>query len=308
MNLKKWFNKKLSTFVIATSNVEKDMLNQKSEETEGNIGKYQKIGQGTLMDNLIKGEVTQEVEDLRWRNYKVLKNTEGLTTEIDGELIKVKVKNNYKGMLRKIKTDDFDDYPLEISFNNNPITLSTYDVIDNGVFDIVTIKGKSEDKSDKDLNTIKKQNHESNNKQIRPLSVFRENTPKFKIEDYTKKINIRSINTKEKLIEFYVSEYPDIYNRKSNLFLSQIKKAMQNPRVCDFLDINYISFLGDKTPGARDLHEYSYKIISFDKIIKFDGHFVIKFKSELKVNGEYLLEKFRSDSLDEKYKNNERKN
>ena len=301
MNLKKWFNKKFSTLLIVVGNVEKDSLNQKSDELEGGVNKFQKIGQGTLMDNLIKGEVTQEVEDLRWRNYKVLKNSEGLTADINGDEIKVKKREKYSAMLRKVKIDDFDSYPLEISFDNNKITLSTYDVIDKSVFSVETLDKNS-------LGVIKKSDHDSNTKRSKPLKVFREDLHRFKIEDYTNKLNIRDIDGKNKLIEFYVSEYPDKYNKKTNLFISQIKKAKNNPRLCDFLGINEIEFIGDKTPGARDLHKYKYKINVFDKIIKYDGHYVIKFKSEVMVNGEYLLEKFRSDGLDERYVNKERKN
>jgi len=59
--------------------------------------------------------------------------------------------------------------------------------------------------------------------------------------------------------------------------------------------------------GANNFREYSYDVMSFDRVIEFDGHYVFKFNCEVTINGEYLLEKFRVNYLDEKYKNKERK-
>ena len=53
--------------------------------------------------------------------------------------------------------------------------------------------------------------------------------------------------------------------------------------------------------------EYHYKVNGFDKLVEFDGNYIIKFKSEVILNGEYLLEKYRMKDLDAKYKNKERK-
>ena len=52
---------------------------------------------------------------------------------------------------------------------------------------------------------------------------------------------------------------------------------------------------------------YTYKIDSFDKIIEYDGHYVIKFNASVLVDGEDTLEKYRQVELDKKYENKERK-
>lgn len=322
MDLKDWFKKQMTAIAIATANVEKDMLNQKSVETEGNIGKFQRIGQGTLMDSLINGEVTQEVEDLRWRMFRVLNESEGLTANIDDYVsgdtaMKASVikKNSFKEKLKKVKVDDADDYPVEIVLNNTEIALGGLGSIED--VDMTVNEGQAlrdtvifNDEMSAHtatLGNVTNDNYGSSIKTKRPLLIYREFMAKFNIEDYTKKMNIRTINDEEKLLEFYVSKYPDAYNRKSNLFLAQVKKAMVNPRICDFLDFSEVGFVAHKTPGARDFHQYQYKIKNFDKIVEFDGHYVIKFKSEVTVNGEYLLEKYRSEGLDERYKNKEAK-
>jgi hypothetical protein len=130
---------------------------------------------------------------------------------------------------------------------------------------------------------------------------------KFQIENFAKKMNVRTISETEKLLEFYVSKYSDEDNRKSSLFLSEIKKAINNPRATDFLDILSVTFVSYNTTGVRDMLDFEYKITKFDKLVEFDGYYVIKFKSEVIKNGESLIDKYREVELDKKYENKEKK-
>ena len=82
--IKKWVNTKASVLTIALSNVEKNALTQTNEMLGSDINQTQRHTQGQLADALINGEITQEVKNLRWRTYKVLKESEGLTTEFIG--------------------------------------------------------------------------------------------------------------------------------------------------------------------------------------------------------------------------------
>ena len=53
--------------------------------------------------------------------------------------------------------------------------------------------------------------------------------------------------------------------------------------------------------------EYQYDILSFDKIIEFNGYYVIKFKAKVIINGEDILEQHRIEELDKKYETKEKK-
>ena len=83
---------------------------------------------------------------------------------------------------------------------------------------------------------------------------------------------------------------------------------MVNPRSTNILYIDNIGFVSYKTIGVNDFRVFEYKVIEFDKVVEFDGYFVIKFKCEVTTNGEYLLEKYREVDLDNKYEKKERKN
>jgi hypothetical protein len=247
----------------------------------------QRHRQGSLADALKQGEVTQQVQELRWRTYKVLEESKKYKTKVVGydedgfmitEQTKIDDSNLGKVSLSKIKMDGFDSYPLELLVNNDPITISMGEATNS--------------------------THE---KPERVISCEREGVVKFNIEDYTKKMNIRTVSQTDKLLEFYISIYPDEYNRRSRLFLSEIKKAIKNPRVGDFLDVDKVMFISYNTLGAKDLHEFEYKITGFDKIVEYGGYHVIKFKAEVTKNGESIYEQYRDEELDKRYDDKEKK-
>lgn len=314
MGLVDWIKKKIGMVIFATSTVERNVLSQYGGTDIGSTNQVQRHRQGTLADALTRGELTQEVELLRWRLYKVLDESKNFKTTIVGydengsPITETNTFNPSVG-LAKIKLDEFDDYKLELVVNNDEITLGTFlDGIEQ-LNNTDIVKGVDLDGNPTaTIGTIKTEDAdrvESENKADRVITCVRDFRPKFKIEDFTKKMNVRNISETEKLLEFYVSKYVDEYNRKTSLFLSEIKKAINNPRICDFLDILSVTFVSYNTTGVKDMLEFEYKITKFDKLVEFDGYYVIKFKSEVIKNGDSLIEKYRKEELDEKYKNKE---
>ena len=79
-----WFKNQITRFMISTANVEKNAFGQTKETLESNTSIVQRHTQGQLADSLVNGEVTQEVLNLKWRTYKILKETDGLISEITG--------------------------------------------------------------------------------------------------------------------------------------------------------------------------------------------------------------------------------
>lgn len=318
--VKNWFRRQAAALALATASVEKDVLGQSSEELEGTIGHEQRHNQGTLADALDRGEITQEVKELRWRMFKVLEASDkmivsSLGVDEEGYHTLDIEKPDPVGMqvlLRKVKVDEHDDYPLEMVIDNKVITLGGMDAVNEGmkIYDLDERKasvGELSGSSTATLGEITNDAYQSSIKADKPVKIIRDIRPKFEIEKFAKKLNVRKINDKEKLLEFYVSIYPDEYDRRSRLFLSELKRAMNNPRVSDILDILGVGFTTYKSIGVKDFHQFQYQVTEFDKIVEFNGHYVIKFKADVIVNGEYLLEKYRLQELDEKYNKKESK-
>lgn len=313
--MKKWLKNRIAAISIAFSNVEKNIINQEAKNLDENVNQERRHMQGMLADSLLHGEVTQEVKNLRWRTYKVLKASDGITIEYEytdenGNLIYKTKKFDNKLALRNVKIDTFDDYELEMVFNNDEITISLDDAMSSYIKEydqpissthenggLVTSHGE-----------ITGVEYFATNKTYTPINITRTYPPRFAIENFTKRISIRKINDTERLIEFYVSKYPNEYNKNSKLFIKEIQKAIKSgPRNFSFLEFDEVEFVTNKTIGVPDFLHYSYKILNFNKIVEFDGNYVIKFNAEILIDGEDILNEYIEKELDEKYNNKEAK-
>lgn len=309
--LKKLIQKNVVKLSLSLANVEKNALGQKTETLADDVNYVRRNTQGQLADSLIQGEVSEEVRNLRWRTYKILKESSGHITEIigydeDGYPITRTYTKNKTKELENIKLDEYDTYPLEMCVNNDEITLSVSDTLSNNC-----IEEKEENLHTKSgtttLGIISGDKYYSTYKSKRHIIVERKFVPKFDIEAYTKKLTVRYIDNDTRLLEFYVSKYPKDYNKTSVFFIKEIKKAIKNPMLVNMLDISTVSFITDGAVGVDDFYFYKYTDLLFDKIIEFDGNYVIKFKAKVEINGEDIFEKYRQKELDKKYEKKEKK-
>jgi hypothetical protein len=213
-------------------------------------------------------------------------------------------KINPKLGLKKVKVDSFDDYKLEMVLDNTEIAMSTTDSMSN---DNLSILDSVLENYDDDGNLVSVSHATINATEImatekaeRPIKINRQSPPNFFIENYTKKMNIRKINKKERLFEFYVSKYVDEYNRTTRLFQSSVKKAIEGVNQT-FLEFDGIEFVTYKTIGVQDFLLFKYNNITFDKIVEFNGFYVIKFKGEVEINGNDILDEHKVEELEKKY-------
>jgi hypothetical protein len=307
-----WVKKKITTASIAFANVEKNAFNQKGDTLESDVNIVKRHSEGQLADSLVNGVITQEVIDLRWRTYKILKETQNVSSKIvgfdkSGYAIVETNKSDLKKGLKKIKVDNIDNYELEMVINNDPITIGVSDIINNQYVKSEITPIIDEKENTATLGTISGDEYYNSFKTEFPIKVDRMFYPKFMIENFTKKLNVRDIDGKSKLLEFYVSKYPDKDDRKTVIFINQIKKATENPLSVNFLELVKVSFVTYKCLGIADFLLFEYDNISFDKIVEFDGNYIIKFKAKISTNGEPMFDKFKVDELDKKYENKERK-
>ena len=309
MSIGKWLNKKAAILALSMSNVEKNTFGQTNEGMSASITQERRHTEGQLADSLINGIVSQEVRNLRWRTYKILKHMNGVKSEIVGydedgfPIIKIK-KKNHKRELQKIKVDSIDSYELEMVVDNADITQSIEDGLDNT---LVSIQDDPSKETDIDGNEYTKHGeisgveYSATNKGNKPLIITRNIFPKFSLENFVNKMNVRKINDVDKLLEFYVSIYPVNEDRQSQLFLNEIKKAMENPLQCNMLELKEVEFITHNTGGVDDFLYFKYEVVSFDKIITFNGNYVIKFICKVVEDGFDTLEKYREAKLDKKY-------
>jgi hypothetical protein len=306
--MKKWFKNKMTGLAFALSNVEKNIL---TSEKDVNLTKEtQRHTKGHLADSLINAEITDEVKNLRWRTYKILRHSKNLTAKIigygeDGMPI-VETSGSIKNILNKIKIDEYDSYELEMVVNNSEITNSVESILQSKEIKLFEEPVIHED-STKTHGTITGNEYFAINKAEKRIQIFREYITNFNIETYTTKLNIRKIDKNKKLLEFYISKYPNEEIKNSKLFLKELVKLKEKPKKYSLLDINKVSFITENTLGVDDYLKYEYQIETFDKIIEFDGFYVVKFIATITENGTDILDVYKEEELEKKYQNKEKK-
>jgi len=332
--MSKWFKKQITNVALSLGNFEKNTFGQESIDGGTETGKHQRLNQNSVMDALLRGEITEDVEKLRWRIYKTssaMKNygTKVVGYTIDGHPI---TKITYVGdeeRLAKMKIEPSDDYQLIMVVDNTNISASVQTSLDlniniyDEVVESETINTVDSNiiETDDLINSESNINLESNKtstigeiKNINielnlPISLTREYTPKFKLENYTKKLHVKEISDKEFLLEFFISKYPEQFDKNNHFFLSDIKKILSNPKQYNStVDFNTVHFITNNTVGVPDFLEFEYHKIKFDKIVEFNEFYVLKFTSEVKIEANSIIEKFKHAELDEKYNNKEKRN
>lgn len=273
---------------LAFYKIEKNILSQKQNFLSDGYNQEQSIKQNMLADDLIQGRITEEVTLLRSRLYKVIEATDELKNaakpilndkgEITGYNIDESPKK--KTFNKKIKGDPFNEGRILMVINNATITSSVLDSFESiGGYGI---------------------------KQDKPIIVNRDIRPRFEIEKYTTKLFVREIkNSDNKMLEFYIPNYPDFYDRKTFLLISNIKKAQAQPKNSDFLDIKSVGFITNNDVGIRDFLEFQYLIEDYYGIFEYGGNLIVKFIGKPMIENECVVEKYRNDKLEEKYNNKE---
>ena len=316
MKVINWFKRKMAIIGLALSNVEKNAFSLSGEVLGGNTALQQRHTKGTVADDLKQGVITEEVENLRWRTYKVLEETEGRTAEIIGydedgmPIVKTK-KINYNSALKKVKLEPSDSYPIEMVVDNSEIVIGGNEAIDNKHIELLDNPEITYDSNGNAISAthgeIDSLEYFAMNKTETPIIIERDEVAKFKLETYTKKLHVRKIDESKRLLEFYVSMYPDEFNRTTRLFISDIKKAIDNPLQSTILSINKVDFVSYKTIGVNNFLQFKYGNLVFDKIVTFNGHYVIKFIGEIEIDGVSIFDEHRVEALDKKYENKEKK-
>ena len=181
--MKKWFKNKMTGLAFALSNVEKNIL---TSEKDVNLTKEtQRHTKGHLADSLINAEITDEVKNLRWRTYKILRHSKNLTAKVigydeDGMPI-VETNESVKNLLKKIKIDEYDDYELEMVINNSEITNSVESMLQSKEIKLLEEPIVNDD-STKTYGEISGNEYFAINKTEKPIQIFREYPTKFNIE------------------------------------------------------------------------------------------------------------------------------
>ena len=245
------------------------------------------INQGRLSDDLMKGILSEETRKLRWRMYKVMAKSRNkqISTDSNGDAISKDI-----DFTKDINQLDIlqPEGQVKVCLFNREQTVSLGDV-----GEIKSSMTKAE--LDGKLRTKRR------------VYVSREYLPKFEIENYADRLVVSENDDNLYTLDFYISRYVDIYDKRTPFLVSEIEKAKVKPRFCDMLDIKTASFITSNDVGAEDFLEFLYNIKSFTGVLDYKGYFILRFTGEAVINGESVISEYVDEDLEGKYDRNEKK-
>lgn len=259
---------------------DKTMGMTKEGEIAENAIEEQVQQQGVLND-LERGEVTQEVMELRDSNYRILKHANDYEYLGNGNVV------------AKTKSMIQDDLKVF-----NPENYKILLIQDNKL----VVKGLVEATRDieKEGDTVKEDMEERY-----VLKIERDVFPRFLIEKYVKKIVIRKSDAFKVKVDLYCSSYARQFIPTDSLFINEMMNIYgKKTRNYDTVDISSIEFITDKAYGADDITLYKFDSLVYESMNMYDKDFVITYSGVPVCDGLDLTEKYKTKEMDEKYATN----
>lgn len=229
--------------------------------------------QDSVYKDLLRGEVTQEVKELRHEMYY-------------SERASHKYEYIGNGVAR-IKNDFF-------TYNGK--------IENSDGFEIQLLQPNIEDAGTLTDN-INEDDYRLKEKKEYTLDVIRDYIPKLRIEEYTTKLVVKRINETAVMLDFYTPIYQKQFDKIHRVFLNELDRVYQGDVKSEIVDFNGVKFISFRAFGTDDLKLYEYNNIEFDNIVKFDGDYVLKFTADIVNDGKDLLDEIYDEKADEKFKN-----
>lgn len=271
--IKKIYNKIRSFFFYifwGLKSADKIAFGTKEDSSNAGTVLEQQNEQNSVYKDLLKGEVTQEVKELRHEMYFSERKSHKYKYIGNGVVTKKNEIFDYPG-----KIDKTDGFPLQILQPN---------IEDTGTL--------SENLSEADYRIKDKKEF--------TIDIERDFIPRFRLEEFTNKLVVKRINENAVMLDFYTPIYKSQFNTIHKLFLKELEKIYMGDVRSDVIDFKQVEFISFRAFGTDDLKKYTYNNIEFDNILIFDGHYVIKFTADIVNDGEDLINEFYCKEEEEK--------
>ena len=225
---------------------------------------------------LLKGEITQEVQELRYRTYKV--DTEAKTYEYFAPTLAMK---RDKQDSKFLKYDDRDGLEL--------ITVQPNDILVETIGDTLAQVGGRGKRTEY------------------RIKIKRNFVPRYKIEEYITRLDVKKLDETHVILDMYVSMYPNDKDFKSKGFVREVEKIRDEKIKSDILDYEEVYFTTHHAYNIDDMVKFVFRNVVFREVVEFDGHYIVRFKASIQKDIIDFTKIYYCKTMDEKYKNKEKK-
>ena len=278
---KLWINVKIffHYLFIGMRSADNELSTGAKEKSSDGSAIEQKKEADSLYAALLRGEVTQEVREARHEMYYAERRSHDYI---------------YSGGGLATKKNDFFDYPGSVENSDGHRVLIVQDNyqdqasledygIDAGKVAGVYMPIKMEDIAKKEY-TVK---------------IARDFIPKFRIEEFTKKVIVKDCGEK-RILDIYVSKYPTEFDRRSRMFVNMMNEIYEGNTRSELIDFDTLFFISKNAYGTDDLKFYEFGSFEFRDIIDFDGNYVLRFLCNVICDGEDLIAEFYDETAAKK--------
>ena len=271
-----WINRILYAIPFGMKAANEEILVSKNSLANNDSGIHQVINQNKVAHDLLRGEVTQQIEELRYRTYLIEHESK---------------KYRYLGDGIAIKENNSEEWGLS---NNN-----------DSIFDFIQRNDEIIGSVENELNRIGKYGKREFTLKLKSVNYAN----KYRNEEYIQSVTA-SNKSGELILSFKYTVYPNKYDPISRMLINDLEMALNgkyrtNDSVCDF---ECLSFVTMKAIGEEDYKKYSFYHLKLMQISKNldEGCYEVKYYAE-SYDLSYLLDKYYNKRMDEKYKNKEAK-
>ena len=232
--IKKIYNKIRSFFFYifwGLKSADKIAFGAKEDPSNDGTVFEQQNEQNSVYKDLLKGEVTQEVKELRHEMYFSERKSHKYKYIGNGVVTKKNEIFDYPG-----KIDKTDGFPLQILQPN---------IEDTGTL--------SENLSEVD--------YRIKNKKEFTIDIERDFIPRFRLEEFTNKLVVKRINENAVMLDFYTPIYKSQFNTIHKLFLKELENIYMGDVRSDVIDFKKVEFISFRAFGTDDLKKYTYNNI-----------------------------------------------
>lgn len=273
--LKQRFRSLIISLVFALKSTEKETLKQTDHSINTNANQESKVVTNTVMANLLKGEITKEVVEFRYRTYKIFNAAA-------------------KWSMRNHKSNYYtiDNEKRDFIIENSSVDEETYNKnVPNSFKEWINDRGFTKKTINIEYNTI----------------------PKVVIENKTEYIVVKPTDNDEtKILEFYIPKIKSFDNPTHNLNMNYLDKCVNNKLKLN-CDIKKLDFVTMDVIGVDNFLLFEYDNFNLIEIVEgkhqflvgkercSSSYFVIKYKATCSINGENTLKKYFDADVEKRY-------
>lgn len=264
-------------FILGMKKTEDETLHASGIDLENGSTVNQKVSEHSVAKALLRGELTQEVIDLRYRTYEVARESTHYTYFSPT-------------LTKKKKPTDSKFVAVENADNREIVT------IQENKLDVETVTDSLLRINEDDLKFEDKEKTYN-------INIVRDSAVRFKIEQFMKKVVVKKGDDEfSAILDIYVSKYPDDKVFISKPFIKEIERIINSGLRSDIVDFNRLSFETYKAYKLDDMIRFEFGDIRFQKAFEYDGDYVLRFVSKIIDGGTDLTKEFYSERMAKKYR------